>query len=213
MSFQCPQDETTSLPPAIAIPGDQPAPLLGTKTPEPSSRSPSINRQPSPAHSRGQSESSAMLLNISKRGHKRCGSETSTIKQRGRAKQRPPPVPGSNPEDSFDTLPVGFPAAEAPLHMTLDELKALGKQALRQAVQFEVLSPSHVKRLSKVGFRLLRSSLRTMANGVRNFAPSTNDANTCGQPTGRSVLDDAIYTAVYAITCALQEQPSSHSTV
>lgn len=92
-----------------------------------------------------------MLLNVSKRGHKRVGSETSTIKQRGRAKQRPPPVPGSNPEDSFDALPSGFPAAEATEQMEKEELKQLGEQAIGQAVQFEVLATTHVKTLSRVG--------------------------------------------------------------
>lgn len=91
-----------------------------------------------------------MLLNVTKRGHKRSGSDTSAVKQRGRAKQRPSPVLGSNPEVSFEALPSGYLPLEAPHHITLGELKVLGKQALGQAVQFEVLPATHVKQLSKV---------------------------------------------------------------
>ena len=115
-------------------------------------------------HGRQPSESSSMLLNVSKRGHKRAGSETSTIKQRGRAKQRPPPILGSNPEESSDALPSGFPAAEATEQMDKHELKRLGEQAIGQAVQFEVLAMTHVKALSRVSLTSIRSNQSVLIN-------------------------------------------------
>lgn len=153
-----------------------------------------------------------MLLNVSERGLKRSGSEASAMEQRGRAKQRPSPVSGLNSEDFFEALPAGCSTAEAQLQMTSEELKVLGKQALGQAVQFEVLTASHVKRLSKVSRANSRCAI-TDAKQYRNSAPSTSAASTCEIHIAHFELDDVIYTAAYATIFARLEQPSSPLTV
>ena len=152
-----------------------------------------------------------MLLNVNKRGHKRAESETSTIKQRGRAKQRPPPIPASNPEDSFDALPSGFPAAKATEQMNKDELTALGEQAIGQAIQFEVLATTHVKALSRVSVIPIHSNQSTLANDHRNSALLTNVADTSELPTDHSAPDERIYTTAYATTFGHHELPNSPS--
>jgi hypothetical protein len=95
--------------------------------------------------------------------HRRNQSDTGSIMERGRPRKR---VDGSSvgvpvrrtaskrsksaERRAFETLPQGWKPSEAPRMIESEELSYLQKQALGQAMRFEVLKKEHVESLSKV---------------------------------------------------------------
>lgn len=71
--------------------------------------------------------------------HKRCASKRSA----------------SNERQAFETLPQGWKSSEAASKMDQAEVSYLKKQAIGQALRFEVLRKEDVEGLSKASFPLL----------------------------------------------------------
>lgn len=110
---------------------------------------------------------------------------------------------------AFETLPQGWKPAEALLTLEQSEAAYIQKQALGQALRFEVLKREDVEALSKV------SCTASILTGVhhltlsRNFVILTNAPSTSDERTIRSVLAAGISTPAFASTSGHPEWPSS----
>lgn len=97
------------------------------------------------------------------RGHRRGGSESSSMTDRGRPRKRPDLRTNNGPiiqraeskrsksseKNAFEKLPTGVKQADATQQLEQSELALLQKQAFAQVGRFEVLKSSDVETLSK----------------------------------------------------------------
>lgn len=132
-----------------------PAPVVEEPAPQSASQ-PAAPSKPHPTssshHRRGASES------IMDRGRPR--KRTSSRNKNGSEPRQSVPVPEETiAQTTFDKLPSGSRPEHAAANMTTSQAASLQRQALRQAMQFEVLSAGDVEALSKV--RLAPSSTST----------------------------------------------------
>ncbi|KAI5923083.1 Up-regulated during septation-domain-containing protein [Camillea tinctor] len=112
----------------------------------------------STAGPKGEPESE--LRNLLAASHKRGQSESGSIMERGRPRKRSDGTPiggkrsqskrsGSSDRRAFESLPQGWKSSEAVKNMDQVEVVYLQKQALGQALRFEVLKKDDVESLSK----------------------------------------------------------------
>ncbi|KAI1633009.1 Up-regulated during septation-domain-containing protein [Biscogniauxia mediterranea] len=107
-------------------------------------------------------ESESQLRNILAASHKRGQSESGSIMERGRPRKRSDgtPIGGNHKRNqskrsvssdrrAFESLPQGWKSSEAVKNMDQVEVVYLQKQALGQALRFEVLKKDDVESLSK----------------------------------------------------------------
>ncbi|KAJ6783927.1 hypothetical protein PWT90_09316 [Aphanocladium album] len=116
-------------------------------------------------------------------GHRRGGSESSSIMDRGRppkrnekgAKVNETKTTKSSERRAFEELPVGYRPCEALSKLNANDVMALHKQALGQAERFEVLKVEDVDALSKELRQLddrteyLRRTYSSLRAGRRNL--------------------------------------------
>ncbi|VUC22661.1 unnamed protein product [Clonostachys rosea] len=149
-----------------------PAPVAEEPIPQPTSEPPAVPSKShptsSPHHRRGASES------IMDRGRPR--KRTSSRNKVGSEPRQSVAVPEETiTQTTFDKLPSGSRPEDAAANMTASQIVSLQRQALRQAMQFEVLSAEDVEALSKELHRLdertryLRNNYNSIRAGRRNL--------------------------------------------
>ncbi|OAR02497.1 hypothetical protein LLEC1_06198 [Akanthomyces lecanii] len=113
-------------------------------------------------------------------GHRRAGSESSSIMDRGRPSKRNEKsgsckTPKSSERRAFEELPAGWKPCEAISKLSANDVMALHRQALGQAERFEVLKVEDVEALSKELRQLddrteyLRRTYGSLRAGRRNL--------------------------------------------
>lgn len=110
-------------------------------------------------------------------GHRRAGSESSSVMDRGRPSKRNEKTSKTKSSErrAFEELPIGWRPCEAMGKLNANDYMALHKQALGQAERFEVLKVEDVEALSKELRQLddrteyLRRTYSSLRAGRRNL--------------------------------------------
>lgn len=157
---------------------------------------------------------------VAPQGHRRGGSESSSIMDRGRPRKRTDrhnPLQlkraeskseKSSERKAFQELPSGFQAKDAVANMGHEELASLHKQAYRQAERFEILKEEDVQALSKVSGVPCEIYVYVYLQLCRNFDASTNEQTISARHTHHYELDVATCTLASVSSCARLAPPS-----
>ncbi|XXH03885.1 Leucyl aminopeptidase yscIV [Hypoxylon texense] len=178
---------TSTLPTPVSAPAEsrgspRPWEKLGSTTPVTASQQNATDLMATP-----KAESGMQARTGQTSSHKRGQSDSGSIMDRGRPRKRldGTPIGGhkrsaskrslSAERRAFETLPQGWKSAEAAKNMDMNEITYLQKQALGQALRFEVLRKDDVESLSKELRHLderteyLRRTYTSLRAGRRNL--------------------------------------------
>ena len=155
-------------------------------------------------------------------GHRRGGSESSSMMDRGRPRKRlqqnasmsdlKAAATRTTDRKAFEELPKGWTPSVAINHLNATETDLLRKQAVGQAERFEVLSPEDVDNLSKVRYIIMLSAMFVLILLLRNSDALMKEQSISAARIIHYDLVDAIFTAAFANTCDHLEWLSSAMT-